>query len=123
MARQRGADVVAATRLDAAVGEALTNARRAAGQTRAALARRLGVPAATVARYETGRASVPVTQLTAIAAALDADPVELLAEAVADAHLPGHASAARTTRFVRAVNALPPAQREPVRRLVISLGR
>src|SRR5690349_16259154 len=65
---------------DAEVGRRLASARKAAGLTIRQLAERLGWPYTTLANYEEGRRPLRVTQLVAIAAALDWSPAAFLVD-------------------------------------------
>jgi transcriptional regulator with XRE-family HTH domain len=48
--------------------------------SQAAVAKRLGLPQSFVAKYETGERKLNVVEYCDVARAMDADPVELLAE-------------------------------------------
>jgi transcriptional regulator with XRE-family HTH domain len=58
--------------------EVLTAARRQAGLTQSAVAKRLRQPQSFVAKYEGGERRVDVIEFLRIAHALDTDPVRLL---------------------------------------------
>jgi transcriptional regulator with XRE-family HTH domain len=62
----------------AAFCELMVSARRAAGLTQHALARRLKRPQSFVAKYEGGECRVDVVEFIALARALAADPVKLM---------------------------------------------
>jgi transcriptional regulator with XRE-family HTH domain len=62
----------------AAFCELMIGARKAAGLTQHALARRLKRPQSFVAKYEGGERRVDVVEFIAIARALGADPVKLM---------------------------------------------
>ena len=61
------------------LGRHLADARRAAGVTKASLARRLKIPPATLGAYEAGRARLPMRLLFAAARALGMSPYQILA--------------------------------------------
>src|SRR3954468_82753 len=63
----------------AAFCELMVGARKAAGLTQQALARRLKKPQSFVAKYEGGERRLDVVEFIRISRALDADPVKLLA--------------------------------------------
>ncbi|QDW37773.1 helix-turn-helix transcriptional regulator [Bradyrhizobium sp. KBS0727] len=58
-------------------------ARKAAGLTQHALARRLGRPQSFVAKYEGGERRLDVIEFVAVVRAIGADPVRLLRDLVA----------------------------------------
>lgn len=60
--------------------EWLVAARRAQGLTQLEVAQRLGKPQSFVSKYERGERRLDVVEVVEIAAALAADPCELLAE-------------------------------------------
>src|SRR5258707_1465172 len=62
----------------AAFCELMVGARKAAGLTQHALARRLKRPQSFVAKYEGGERRVDVVEFIAIARALGSDPVKLM---------------------------------------------
>jgi transcriptional regulator with XRE-family HTH domain len=62
----------------AASCELMTGARKAAGLTQQALARRLKKPQSFVAKYEGGERRLDVMEFVAIARALDVDPLKLM---------------------------------------------
>ena len=68
------------TEVDIVIGKRLIQARRLAGLTLRELAERLGWPYTTLGNYESGRRSLPVTRLYAIAAALGRTPSALLVD-------------------------------------------
>ena len=63
----------------AAFCELMTGARKAAGLTQQALARRLKKPQSFVANYEGGERRLDVVEFVAISRALDVDPLKLMA--------------------------------------------
>jgi transcriptional regulator with XRE-family HTH domain len=69
----------------AAFCELMIGARKAAGLTQHALARRLNKPQSFVAKYEGGERRLDVVEFVAIARALGADPLKLMATYVAGA--------------------------------------
>ena len=62
----------------------MIGARKAAGLTQHALARRLKKPQSFVAKYEGGERRLDVVEFIAIARALGADPLKLMAAFLAD---------------------------------------
>ena len=69
----------------AAFCELMVRARKAAGLTQHALARRLKKPQSFVAKYEGGERRLDVVEFIRISRALDADPLKLLAAFLAHA--------------------------------------
>src|ERR1700692_2821993 len=67
----------------AAFCELMIGARKAAGLTQHALARRLKTPQSFVAKYEGGERRLDVVEFIAISRALGADPLRLMASFVA----------------------------------------
>jgi transcriptional regulator with XRE-family HTH domain len=67
----------------AAFCELMVGARKAAGLTQHALARRLKRPQSFVAKYEGGERRLDVVEFIAIARALGADPLKLMSTFVA----------------------------------------
>jgi transcriptional regulator with XRE-family HTH domain len=63
----------------------MVGARKAAGLTQHALARRLKKPQSFVAKYEGGERRLDVVEFIRISRALDADPLKLLAAFLAHA--------------------------------------
>jgi transcriptional regulator with XRE-family HTH domain len=63
----------------AAFCELMVRARKAAGLTQHALARRLKRPQSFVAKYEGGERRLDVVEFITVARALDADPLKLIA--------------------------------------------
>ena len=68
----------------AAFCELMVGARKAAGLTQQALARRLKKPQSFVAKYEGGERRVDVVEFVTIARALGADPLKLFKQFLAD---------------------------------------
>ncbi len=71
-------DTTTAT-LDAIMGRRLRNIRQAAELTPEELAQLSGMPGHELADYESGEIPLPLTRIRALAAALDTDPLGLLA--------------------------------------------
>jgi transcriptional regulator with XRE-family HTH domain len=69
----------------AAFCELMVGARKAAGLTQQALARRLKKPQSFVAKYEGGELRLDVVEFIRISRALDADPLKLMAAFLAHA--------------------------------------
>ena len=74
----RGIDKSVHSPDQAAFCELMVGARKAAGLTQHALARRLKRPQSFVAKYEGGERRVDVVEFIAIARALGADPLRLM---------------------------------------------
>jgi transcriptional regulator with XRE-family HTH domain len=72
----------------AAFCELMVGARKAAGLTQHALARRLNKPQSFVAKYEGGERRLDVVEFIVIARALGADPLRLMATFVASCGKP-----------------------------------
>jgi transcriptional regulator with XRE-family HTH domain len=64
--------------------EALVAVRKRAGVRQQALAKKLGRPQSFIAKYESGERRIDVVEFIAIARALDADPVKLFRDLVAE---------------------------------------
>ena len=75
----RGIDKSVHSPDQAAFCELMAGARKAAGLTQHALARRLKKPQSFVAKYEGGERRLDVVEFVAIARAIGADPLKLMA--------------------------------------------
>src|SRR5882724_8789592 len=79
----RGIDKSVHSPDQAAFCELMVGARKAAGLTQHALARRLGRPQSFVAKYEGGERRLDVVEFVAVIRAIGGDPVRLLRDFVA----------------------------------------
>ena len=104
--------------VNAAVGAVCAEARRAAGVSRAVVAAHLDMSAEALELQERGACGMSVPRLLALAAAVNADPIDLLADAMTRAgfaHEP-------TVQLVTALTALHPAKRAAARDLLRTLS-
>ena len=106
---------------DAALGRTVAAYREAVGMSRERLVANMPITAGHLLAFERGNAGLTLSRVVALAEQTDADPLDLILEALVASrrlhHLPG-----ATTRLVHAIHHMHPTKREHVAEIVAVMG-